>query len=526
MPIETKMEVADTDIESNNALNNEKVPPSEDNQKEETITNEPEGDENGKEIDLQPNDGFLEMYAKRVARNPRTHLLVSLTIAIILSAIAFAVGDFSISSETGGWQSRGTLLADRHTQQLLTQNNAANMFLGGDEVWDDLIDNVQPGWQVEPDATDDSNPSSRRNLLQAFSGNLKTMTSIQGNFISTGAQKHQQLPIGATDDKNNALKRHLQDTQQTAISADGILDGCDIDFYDPSILLSETRLWPVWKTKSSSDTILRPDILLDICLAEEATQLALEEEGLCIPCGDTGKCLPPFSIVFYARLVVDNGMTLSCQELSEAWAPFEESTTEQWKACVTDVKKSYDPDESAALPASCPFGFLPSLVDDSFDETSLSRYSSSIFATRATDVDAMYNIVDRFDRSNNKVVNGAYDTQFEDFVNLHTDESLESDLALAMVSGLVVTLAIVIHTKSLFLSLIGLIQIILSFPLAYFVYKLLIGLEFFPFLNFIGLFVVFALGAGKCLYDDHIILISLVTSNSIFLYLFCLSLYL
>jgi protein dispatched 1 len=52
-----------------------------------------------------------------------------------------------------------------------------------------------------------------------------------------------------------------------------------------------------------------------------------------------------------------------------------------------------------------------------------------------------------------------------------------------------------IHTRSPFLTFIGLLQIVLSFPLSYFVYTLIWGLEFFPFLNFIGVFVLFALGA-------------------------------
>merc|ERR1712232_5236 len=42
------------------------------------------------------------------------------------------------------------------------------------------------------------------------------------------------------------------------------------------------------------------------------------------------------------------------------------------------------------------------------------------------------------------------------------------------------------------------IQITLSFPLSYFVYTFFGGLKFFPFLNFIGVFVIFALGA------DHV----------------------
>ena len=41
----------------------------------------------------------------------------------------------------------------------------------------------------------------------------------------------------------------------------------------------------------------------------------------------------------------------------------------------------------------------------------------------------------------------------------------------------------------------GLAQIVLSFPVAFFFYTFIVGLDFFPFLNFIGIFVLFALGA-------------------------------
>ena len=52
-----------------------------------------------------------------------------------------------------------------------------------------------------------------------------------------------------------------------------------------------------------------------------------------------------------------------------------------------------------------------------------------------------------------------------------------------------------VHTRSIWITIIGLIQIIMSFPLSFFVYTFIARLEFFPFLNFIGVFVVFALGA-------------------------------
>lgn len=81
------------------------------------------------------------------------------------------------------------------------------------------------------------------------------------------------------------------------------------------------------------------------------------------------------------------------------------------------------------------------------------------------------------------------------FRKIFTDTVVGRDMALACGSAFITAIAILVHTKSPFITGIGLLQIILSFPLSFFVYTLICGLEFFPFLNFIGVFVVFALGA-------------------------------
>jgi hypothetical protein len=57
-----------------------------------------------------------------------------------------------------------------------------------------------------------------------------------------------------------------------------------------------------------------------------------------------------------------------------------------------------------------------------------------------------------------------------------TDEVVGKDMLLACASAFITAIAILVHTKSPFITGIGLLQI-------------------FPFLNFIGVFVVFALGA-------------------------------
>jgi len=75
------------------------------------------------------------------------------------------------------------------------------------------------------------------------------------------------------------------------------------------------------------------------------------------------------------------------------------------------------------------------------------------------------------------------------------DNAVQLDMLLACGSLFITSIAMAVHTKSLWLTINGLIQIIFSIPLAYFFYYFVVGLKFFPFLNFIGVFVVAALGA-------------------------------
>ena len=122
------------------------------------------------------------------------------------------------------------------------------------------------------------------------------------------------------------------------------------------------------------------------------------------------------------------------------------------------------------------------------------RYASSIFVTRNSMVREMYKHVDSFDRGSD-LVSGVYDTETQSFNYYYQEDVLARDMTLAAASAVIVLGAMMVHTKSPFLTLIGLLQIVLSFPVAYFVYSLVLRQSFFPFLSFVGIFVVFALGA-------------------------------
>ena len=455
-----------------------------------------EAEQNEQEHHQEQHYSFLQRQAMRMARYPKTYFWVAFIVSLALSVFAFIVGEFSVSNEEGGWQSRGTLIADRQTQVLMVIQHQQLLAEGSDEVWKELTNNVQPGWEADDDSTDrrrlmsdynyGSTPGNSNSLLDA----MTPQPGPQMEFLPAISTSISRSTTSATQSDAHLafLQRRLQQ--------ESVLAGCDIEWYTDRRMTNSTRLWPVWRVKSSSASAISPTVLEELCLAEVQTQRALENNKLCLPCGESTsttndmKCLPPYSPVLYARLLVSDGMSMDCTELAQAWEPYQTQVEQEWTTCVNEI-------ESTGKFDSCSDYFHPALLDEFFDETGNVQYTSSIFATTEAMLDDLYDIKDQFGRGTNNI-EAAYDTNEEDFINILFDTAVNSDMLLATGSALITTIAILIHTRSLFLSLVGLVQIILSFPLAFFVYRFICGFTFFPFLNFIGVFVVFALGA------DHV----------------------
>jgi len=465
---------------------------------------------------------FFQRFAMRIARRPKTFFWVSFTIAFALSTFGMIVGEFSVSNEEGGWQSRGTLIADRTTQILMVTQHQDLLFGPNNTVvWDDLTTNVQPGWESSEDAEEEEDDERRRRLeILENAQVLPTTTSSSSNSSSSSSPANWArllTPRSGLDtvDTSSVIGRRIPIPHGEPVLADFLsrrlqeesttsnrLAGCGIDFYVNGNMTSDSRLWPVWQTKDASSTALNPSVVEELCESEEQTQRLLEAAGLCLTCGEEvaepgGRCLPPYGIVLYARLSVEGGMDMDCPTLAEAWIPYQSETEDAWKECVTFIEANPTEIGTPLYYENCPGLFYPSLLDEFFDITGSVRYTSSIFATTENMVDEMYNMVDDFGKGGDEI-EGAYDTQNEDFIDILADTAVSEDMLLATGSALVTTVAILVHTRSLFLTIVGIVQIIFSFPLAFFTYRFIFGYEFFPFLNFIGVFVVFALGA------DHV----------------------
>lgn len=442
--------------------------------------------------------GIHHAIAGFVAKNAWITLLSSFSIVLGLSVVGLYYGEFSVTADNAGWQSRGTLVADRQTQLMLLeilQDDHEDQGLFQDaELWFNYTEFVQPGWEVEEEGGGGSRRRRLSHEVMAPHTNPSSAIRLQGQF----SPQH-VLPSFEHGD------RSLQDLSSLDLSAfnTGVLEGCSPFWYFTN-MISSRRLWPVWKIDedSQSDSVfLSKEALRDICLAEEETQAKLEEAGLCERCSgaeDDTKCLPPFSLVLYARYVVDGGLEMNCEDLSTAWAAYTDSMPtlkEDLQTCANDMVADldYDPFYTTFFtPDSCPPLFLPFFIDYNFRTTGTLSYTSSIFATEG--VREVYDLVSDFGKGTD-IVEGAYDTLGEDYVNIFVDDSVITDMALALASAAITMSAVLIHTRSIWLTVVGFFQIALSFPLAFFFYKFVLGITFFPFLNFIGVFILFALGA-------------------------------
>ena len=420
---------------------------------------------------------LFQRYATSMARHPWKHLLTAFVLAVILSFVGLRFGNFEVAIDNAGWWSRGTTVANRATQGMLVNMNRYDLFTDeSGDVWEELQTVVQPNWQQpEEDEEEDADP-----LLESV---------------------------------------------------------CSGDWYGSSEMISprNSNLFPIWKTNDADESepemsMLDADSMYDVCMAEQNTLAALEDQDSCYKCttetdsGSEGnkKCIQPYSLVLMARFhLTGNDIsqlhtladTISCDTLRSLWTTnVQQSFTISLKTCVNwSVRMNSGnnngtitiQDTTITISDPCPFPikFVPSVVDELFpmSDRATVRYSSSYFATKddKDTVEEMYdsNEDNMFDRSDGTPIVGVYDTNDEDFSGLYSDAIVGRDMALAVGSAGVTVIAMLVHTKSPFLTLMGLFQIILSFPLAYFVYYFIGGLVFFPFLNFIGIFVVFALGA-------------------------------
>lgn len=95
---------------------------------------------------------ILEKGAVSMANNPCRWFGGAWILTLMFSVLGILVGEFAVEVDNTGWTSRGTLIANRETQALLVKENRLGLWEPNSEsLWNDLINNVQEGWESEDD---------------------------------------------------------------------------------------------------------------------------------------------------------------------------------------------------------------------------------------------------------------------------------------------------------------------------------------------------------------------------------------
>lgn len=452
----------------------------------------------------------VERTARSIARYPKTYLVASLVIATALSAIGLIAGDFKIEVDNKGWRSRGTLISDREMQVDVLNLNRNKLYEDTDGTyWEYLKTTLTRGFVDLLERED----AYERKLLFLSDESLEKVESKRRRTKDrrlSGSLKNKWDPLEYTkfhfkmlsDSRRISKNERKISTQNVNSRFLALDDTCDTSWYNNyEQVLNEDNTYAVWKVQPGLDastlSALDKEVLEQICESEVKTLAVMKEANVCKKCSD-GNCLPPHSLVLLLRNKLNNHQS-TCKELMDLYtSQVQEEFTSQLYNCTVEYLENFD--ASTLTPGnspSCPEGFIPNLVDFFFgkDGNTKLRYTSSFFHTFEADVNKVYQVYREFDGADGKIVRGVYDTVEESFNEIYVDELIVSDMSLAVASLGITFVAMIIHTRSMWLTLMGVLQIIYAIPLAYFVYVFIARLTFFPFLNFIGVFVSAALGA-------------------------------
>ena len=199
-------------------------------------------------------------------------------------------------------------------------------------------------------------------------------------------------------------------------------------------ILNTHTLNAVWKVDPNDEqpslSALEPDIINQMCLAEEESLKALQQKGLCFGCQDD-KCFPPHSLISMVRSFVANGHLLNCNELSLSYGSLRTNFTDVLAECVDDIKMNWTYADKYKYVTKCPSTFIPTVVDKNFGKSNtIVRYTISYFPNHRDKQTRtkMFKNVEMFDRSNGNSVLAAYDTWMGFFHENYVTKTSQKDM--------------------------------------------------------------------------------------------------
>lgn len=390
-----------------------------------------------------------------MVRRPAAVMACALAVAISLSTVGMIVGEFKVGADNEDWSTRGTKIANREKQNEKRMSFYEDMHGAHDNHDDHDHDRSHP----EGDEGDDGQSNT-----QTFAAPQAARRKLLQDDASTGFHHMKQ----------------------------GDIFGGDLRI--------------VWKAADDANAFLMSyGALKDLCALEEQVMQLPGYEETCRPQnGEDGRaCEHPMSVTtalqLFARDAPESAW-LSCEAL---FAKLGEGGVND---AIAELKAYYRAMGSSQSDLNYPemqsWNFLErGIVGTDMLIVNDTKMLSSSFQMTFDEGRTLDFVIQLHNAGHIKALaaphlkTSSYGTQDEGFEDKLMDDILNSDLIYSTLASFVILLLMWVHTRSVFLAVIGFIQVALSFPLAYFVYKIILGFEFFPFLNFLAIFVVMGIGA-------------------------------
>ena len=473
--------------------------------------------------------GFKAAVVRLIAKRPCLSFASTLLFASLIGALGFVFGGMSIDTE--GWETRGTPLANRAIQhEVWRQGNFDISHVGVPAAWgseDDEYDRrrrrarsllyARDAFETDDDDDDAHHASSgfsrRRNLLASSSRPTRVGSARALLAASSPRACAEAYEPTIVSDVDSASEETIADADRaTNARHDGASLG--VIFYSRS----GGDLWTrenLAATCEAEDAILAaggyatmcarsrvecaapaPDASLAPGLA--ATYLPSDESAAA---SSFSRCLPPAS---YARHFMARLDLRSCDAFrTDARVPgFVEAFRASMVRCAAlhrsgGEEEWCDPRETGFDASALNAGFGTDASGDAVTTT------AALFALDGGAYDRVIEwLAGVYGSGGLDVGRGdvavAYDTVDGGLKEAIVDEALGSDMLLSVVAVLIIAALMWAHTGSAFLTLAGLLQVSLSFPSAVFLVTMAYRVTFFPFLNFIGVFVIAGIGADDC----------------------------
>mmetsp|Transcript_663 Transcript_663/g.2163 ORF Transcript_663/g.2163 Transcript_663/m.2163 type:complete len:1123 (-) Transcript_663:1104-4472(-) len=488
-----------------------------------------------------PNPGFYEKSKARtvhvVTKWPCCVVLLVSTFSLLLGAMGFLLGGVSIDTE--GWETRGTPIAKAAIQEE-TWRTGQFTLADGTPAAVGTKDSKRRRARALLEAGDDDDeylaletgsksPLSRFAIASAMNPARawkKRLTAAHDEHAALaenakraadlGRDPRAALPRGRAGGRSLLSSTGSCSTPYYPLPDDGNADtandgqeyvqyrnnALEIIFYEGTNLFDVAGLKAMCEVE---DTIMGLSGYSDYCDKSWRTCAAPlpSDAGWATTFQSTGSayefCYQPISLT---RFLMSRLSLTSCNDFTAS----KQASVDTWVANYAGCADKYIVDATDKCSSSTTAGYYfdPAKFNAGFKTGSTKlTMTKSTFPMDTSKYDATMQWLLGLDKDGslklgNEYFSVAYSSSDKELLTLKTDEALMTDLFLATGSSIVITLLLWAHTGSLLLTLGGFLQIMMALPSAVFFQTVVCQITFFPFLNFLGVFVIAGIGADDC----------------------------